>query len=83
MRAGYRMFALFAADETVREQLLTTPINSHSMESTFANTDTRTLEDTHSNTNSVFKSKTKPQSRGVKSSDNNNNNRMTLNKSVE
>ena len=78
MHAGYRMFALFAADETVDEQLLTTQINSRSMESDFANTDTRTLENTRTNTNSVFKSKTKPQSGGVKSFDNNNNNRMTL-----
>ena len=78
MHAGYRMFALFAADKTVDEQLLATPINSCSMESDFANTDTRTLEDTRTNTNSVFKSKTKPQSGGVKSFENNNNNYMTL-----
>ena len=60
------------------EQLLKTPINSRSMESAFANTDTCFLEDTRVNMDSSLKSKTKPQSGGVKSFDNNNNNRMTL-----
>ena len=76
MHARDTMFALFAAAEIVAEPLLTTLTNSRSMESAFANPDTRSLEDTCPNTDSLSKNKTKPRSGPVKTVDN--NNRMSL-----
>ena len=72
MHARDRMFPLFAADEIVAEPLLTTPTNSRSMESAFANIDTRSLKDTRANTDSLSKKKTKPWSGAVNFFDDNN-----------